>query len=221
MKREIKFFAAAALLCFCASTLTFAKKNDNKPKYEQTGLEMHIGEAESSLIEMKHFAPAEIAQWTVLVIDSNNTQRTIDYLNASAEIMLKYKNAYAAEDCDWKQIKMLQDVRLKKIFKDVKYEAEEGKKYDLTIIRDFTVDLGPKAGAPTTASLSYWFVYPITSDMLVTGNLQYLYRGVYKSTKREIMQSGFSFELQNTNKKCIEELNYLLEGGLDILTLKK
>lgn len=229
MKREIKFFAAAALLCFCASALTFAKKNDNKPKYKSTGEEMKIGSGEG-VLEEKHFAPAELAQWNVLIIDSNNTQRTIDYLNTTTAALDVYvkKGGGAGKvasmqiaDIDWNQMRKMQDLRLKKIFKNVKSEYKDGEKYDLVIIRDCSVDWGKKSGDPTSVDLIYWFVYEITPDMLVTGDLQYAYRGAVKTRKVVPMPyPAFSFGLQDANLKCIEELNYLLEGGLDLMSKK-
>lgn len=220
--KSVKLAFSFAFVCFIAIGMVFAKKNDNKPAYQETGLEMRIGEADSSIVELKHFAPAEIATWNVLLVDSYNTQRTIDYLNASAEIMIKFKNKYAADDCDWNQINMLQKTRLNKFFKNVRTEYKEGEKYDLIIIRDCIVNLGPKAGQMTSMDLKYWFVYKVDPEkMAVTGNLEYAYRGVYSAKKSKAMESGFSFELQNVNKACIDDLNYLLEGGLDILTWNK
>lgn len=237
MKNRTKALAVSLLIGLAAVgtiaaegyTARLKKAFAAKPKIGSTGEEMKVGSGEG-VLEEKHFAPAEIAQWEVLVIDSYNCERTQDWLSGIISIndgeIQSTKNQITKavaqqqnDDLDWKQAKRMQDLRLKKVFKNVHTTRKDGQKYDLLIIRDWAVDL-PKGGA--NVDLIYWFVYDITPDMLVTGDLQYVYRGAIKTRKFASFTPypNYSLGVQNANQMCINELDYLLEAGLDLMSKK-
>ena len=216
MKKNFCHFAlfgfVFALFASCATT---------KIDFADTDEEMSILTADDGKLETKHYSSNDLKSWSVLVLNTKNTGRSIEMLDSLAADMTKYRNHSAAKDCNSGDVIAYQNDQLKTIFKTVSFEGKVGESYDVVLLRDCYVLPGKMSKDTTGTVLAYQFVYPVTEDLEIAEGSKFLFRGfVSFEGYGTIPYPATSYAVQDSNKNAADAVtSKLLGSGIDLLRL--
>ena len=217
MKRFTKSAFAAAVCLLAAAFAGCAS-----PPLEEYGItndEIAFSSGEEFPLELKDYSSTELFRQKVLVLDTENTKRTIRNLTAGIEFAYKVHNSGVAEDANVERLLAAQNASLKKSFMNVFYEPKEGEKYDLVLFRDFTIVNGARSGDKSVITLAYWFVYPVTHETDSRVGTTYVFRGkIEESGAGVIPYPANSMGYSTANAQACANMSSSLSGGLELYT---
>ncbi|MBR1403657.1 MAG: hypothetical protein IJ558_05720 [Treponema sp.] len=215
IRKFYSFFVLGIASLFLISCVT------TKIEFADTDTEMSIVTAEDGKLENKHYSAEDLRAANVLVLDTKNTNRSIEMVDKLSADMIKYHNKKAAEDCNTKAIIEYQNNQLKKIFHSVAFEGKSGETYDFVILRDCYILPGKMSKDTTGTVLAYQFVYPVTEDLEIAEGSKFLFRGfVSFEGYGTIPYPATSYAVQDSNKNAADAVtSKLLGSGIDLLRL--
>lgn len=214
IRKFYSFFVLGIASLFLISCVT------TKIEFADTDTEMSIVTAEDGKLENKHYSAEDLRAANVLVLDTKNTNRSIEMVDKLSADMIKYHNKKAAEDCNTKAIIEYQNNQLKNIFHSVAFEGKSGETYDFVILRDCYILPGSRSGNITGTVLAYQFVYPVTADMEMADKSKFLFRGFISfEGYGTIPYPANSYAVQDSNKNASDAVTAKLSEGIDLLTL--
>ncbi len=184
-----------------------------------------VASFEDAPIKKVHFSSADLAEWDVLVLDTINTRKTLEMLEANSAALVKYRNKTAAVDSDPKLLVQMQNALLEKTFRSVSYKAELGKEYDAIILRDYWLFIGKKSGKITSTFVSFDFVYEYSDDMQLfvsSTDKPYVRCGFVSSEKQDtvVPYPATASGITEGNEKAIKALEANFSAGIDYLVIQ-
>ena len=203
---------AMSFFASCASTTV---------NFGDTDEEMSIMTLEDGKLTEKHYSVEELQKMSVLVLNTKNTERSIEMLDNLAASAKKFRNPTCAEDCDTKERIDYQNAQLQKIFGTVSFEGVAGESYDLVLLRDWYVIPGKLSYATTGVVVAYQFVYVTDDEMEEANGSKFLFRGFISfEGYGKIPYPATSYAVQEANKNAADGITEkLYSSGIDLLTL--